>query len=209
MSQYNTFDSSSTLQGYAWTGNNLENQIWSSLYVSTPMYVTSIGVRWAGYGGDAYAFHCLWHTAGSLITSGGTVTGAYRVAGGGNDVWYNQPVGDTYIDAGYYDVGIWCNPSYPRWWSRWKGAVNSTNWRRTTTGGIAGTDAVSYTDGGGAIACYLTGYDAGGIWINQLGTWKHGQVWVNQLGTWKKSNGVWVNHGSGPGATNGVWSRGI
>jgi hypothetical protein len=200
MPQYSSF-AQSNVGGWSWTGVNNQNQVWSYVRVSAPILVTDIYVRWSGYGAEAYAFHCIWDTSGNLLVKSNTVTAASRSASGANDEWHNIAVTPTYLPAGDYRVGIWCNPAYPRWWTQWyNGTVNNYSYMTTATSSPIGVNSWSGSDTSGVIASTLLGEDAGRAWVNDGGTWKKGQVWVNNAGTWTRAKAVWVNNG-------GTWVR--
>lgn len=199
---YNSF-AQSNIGGYIWTGLNNENQIWSKLNVTKAMMCNSINCRYAGYGQTCYTVHCIWDAHGNLVAQSGTMTVASQPAGGGNDTWINASISDTYLAPGTYNVGIWCNPNYSRWWTQWyNGTVDNDSYMLTATSGVAAPTSYTGADSHGVMATQVAGYDAGATWIQVNGTWQHGQAWINVNGSWYPSKNIWTN-------VNGTWQKGI
>jgi hypothetical protein len=190
---YRTY-AGSTVNGYRWTGVNTLNQVWSYATIEQDMIVDTISVRWAGYNATAYAYHCLWNSAGTLIVNTGTVTATGVSEGTANDTWYHKACTPTFVPAGLYKIGFWCNPAYRRIWTEWSSyAYNTYNYAKTATGGISTATAHNDAQSAGVIAAQVTGEPAGQMHVYN-GGWKKGNVYVYN-GGWKRAKAVWAYNG--------------
>jgi hypothetical protein len=205
MATYKTYGAGAAGNGYTWTGLNTLNQFGSLAYVSEPIYATHVSAYWGGYDGTAYGFHCIWHGNSAnnynLIVRSGTVSAAKGSISSGGQSWYTASIPETFLNPGWYFVGVWCNPNYRRIWTQFtQGTYNTSEYKKTSTGTEPTAFTPWETDSGGVVAAYITGEPAGRLWVNDGGTWKKGNVHINDGGTWKKSKGVWVNDA-------GTWKR--
>lgn len=204
---YDSYSSGYTQQNYAYSGLNNENAFASYVSVPNGFWCDTIWVFWAGRGGTAYGFHCIWDVGtGAIIANSGTVTataGTDSTSSSNGMKWYSASITPIYLAGGKnYYVGCWCNPSYPRYTPQFSnGTVTTSLYRKTALNGPSDGIANNTAYTGGVLAVELDGHLPNNMKVNNAGAWTSSKdVWVNNGGVWTKSKQIWVNN-------NGTWTR--